>query len=1816
LENDQFDSDARKMDKTVSSSKLSTLSKISSDSSLVDDDKSRPYTDEPQGRLSRKTSSTPREELYGALKLLSSSFTSVDPLAESADVINFINAKDRLQKAIKEGELYSVSDLVLGPLQKQKLHVRFVASESFCFDGASQGKLKYWNTAIDVRLSVISAQSGSFLPSNLSDMPTREVSVCAKVCKSVMKIVQPHLNFGRLSSMQPQSRTITIFNRSDVSLAYIIQKTGSIASDDLIFSEGAGEIGVIPPLGQREIPFQFRPSLAGQFYEALSVVNVQDNMNNQLISVRADLRKPVNFWIRHMDVNFGSCLVDAKSAPQKIFVKNISARKRTFKLKCDFPILPMHSRPILLFQLGKFFSGSDEKDSGDQREEEKEYLERKLRIAIRKNKMDKIQSIQKRLEELKTVTADNDSAETDVFRDRVQFENQVLFSLASNAVQCVLVSALLKHSNSSSGIRNFPAELFEGGILVYEQNNKDYIREITIRMNIFYDKDLYIKSQLGSLGLPSLLGDVQERSHSRDLSKSPSPSADSTEGKTTPPSPSSKRSVDSFDHDICTVSIPPEFSFTLDSACSELSCYSELDNSSILKLEVASLWLLEKATRVPKSFFIVHSRSETQLSVKISWKSLTALKSARLGFSGSYFLSDIEFDSMSITVDPLGHTKVFVILKKEPLADPAALSSPVVLGKITVFVKCEQQSHESSMFVVACPDRSPLSPSPSRVLGAIQKPTDSRTRFRESVGDNSAYFSGDFVIVNKSSSSSWFRMSLIDEKNVLGSYVVVSRNCPESKAIELPSSSFMVHGGEKLTFQVSWRTSVGGNHTVFLRVHDLLLDSVFKLPITWYVPSSALVDFPEVKFESKFDFGTFIAQTYKTPDELSFISNRVVPVKVTNLMASDYLVSVRPNLPSQVQVYADQGLRLSARRLLLLKKRTLTLYVHFRLRLPERFHSLFDPFFLEGGLIFVIRRMNAPNSKPLQISLKPFKACLSRSVLFVENLDGSPLSSWDCGTSTAVGSIFKHEFMIRNPSSIISSTYKIHLSKGVQILSRVPLSGKIEPHQFVKVTVQIRSEQYGFVQEKVAVENLSDSGMVHEVLFRAYVDGKVCIAELPSTADGRFLLDFGAISLNGHLYDGMKLVSSSSEAPRRLVNLRSFVKKQISLSAFSSLKDFKLHLPKTVESSEQKCATPFDGFALCSSSFIISPDSAVGVHFDLSDCLTSSLLNSTELEKLFLGKLVPISGIVLFYENSRFHRAVSIIDMKIQLCVTLGKITHRSCDVGELDQSAEAIIKRNVCITNLSELPLLISRDQTSIIPQLSLEGHDIDAIFQISPRQTIEITAQLSPSEIPVGVFSFVLKFVNLQNPFNNEDLTVNFYGQKVGTPISFSRLSPEDTLVLPEFVIPLLSDDYCPEEWFSISNAVSDEHLLVSLHFDIDPRFSAFLRLSALSRSSNKEVSELVLTFDDPQEIKIRGEISSLPNLVEKLRSPIPRTKIGSLRLKCSGFPDEIVWIEASFRARRGLSVSVSDIQFEFKDSREDISEKVTVSNMDPFAPISFRTLFSSLDSIPASGLDVTPAFGTLNVGQNLDLVISCNLLKVDSSSFSGSLVIVDDSERVYSIPISGIVSQRRSKTLKDLLSAPKVESSFDDSKLCIRGATLMAGTTNSFIVNLGQRDLDSPTVEWEIRIENIGNVSSSFCVTDLGHDGGDHTSWLELSCCSGILEKFGSFQTVQLKALTSSMGVFSSYLLIENLNNPSDVFVCRVEIEIVAPGSHFDSAEGKEDIFEVCLDNSQGESSLIDLGEVYYTHIYRHRSFVLKNLSESNLDFVVRQFLPYSE
>ncbi|CAO3693171.1 unnamed protein product [Rhizopus stolonifer] len=452
-------------------------------------------------------SRVPFEDLISVLEQGSKATPPLFPKQSSEEqyVRHQLAWRRELNRLIEKKVLVPTSVIRVDPKQEEEVVV--VMTPSSMTKPHIQSAPKKQDARIFLRLlefdrDIEQSEFENLLDLNNTDIPVREVILRSQLCRSVMDLGQKNINFGMVERNERHTKTIVLHNRSETPLLYAIRKSGSIASGDIDLD--AGRYGVVRAYGKREVEFVFEPTLSGPFMEKLIVENIRDRTNDQVLLLKAQVRKPSTFLIKSLEIAFSHCLVD-QTCPRSetIVLTNTNKQSRMFEVRVD----PNE------VNFGHFYGEFDFEVKDDdtntiskEAEEEIENLEQKLKIAKRKAQPDKVEKYMRKLAKLKNLdspvtpaTPPNSNASTASVTSNAAKENNVVFKKTAESVVFPLdahatktIYVIFKPVQRPLQLSDSPPPkgtpmFVKGRILVHEYKNTDVCKSIVYTANVFSD---------------------------------------------------------------------------------------------------------------------------------------------------------------------------------------------------------------------------------------------------------------------------------------------------------------------------------------------------------------------------------------------------------------------------------------------------------------------------------------------------------------------------------------------------------------------------------------------------------------------------------------------------------------------------------------------------------------------------------------------------------------------------------------------------------------------------------------------------------------------------------------------------------------------------------------------------------------------------------------------------------------------------------------------------------------------------------------------------------------------------------------------------------------------------------------------------------------------------------------------------------------------------------------------------------------------------------------------------------------------------------
>ncbi|KAF9935756.1 hypothetical protein BGZ67_003136 [Mortierella alpina] len=209
------------------------------------------------------------------------------------------------------------------------------------------------------------------------------------------------------------------------------------------------------------------------------------------------------------------------------------------------------------------------------------------------------------------------------------------------------------------------------------------------------------------------------------------------------------------------------------------------------------------------------------------------------------------------------------------------------------------------------------------------------------------------------------------------------------------------------------------------------------------------------------------------------------------------------------------------------------------------------------------------------------------------------------------------------------------------------------------------------------------------------------------------------------------------------------------------------------------------------------------------------------------------------------------------------------------------------------------------------------------------------------------------------------------------------------------------------------------------------------------------------------------------------------------------------------------------------------------------------------------------------------------------------------------------------KPMASAAEMDANAMQPVISLRGCKRLDSGDSSggrYELDLGQQDLGSVNVLRKLVLENPGYDRVSYRIKTIS---AMDKNWIKISKLEGTLEPpseeqlssgSSSVQTITLSFATTVRNVFSTYLLVENIENPADTKTIRVTMEVVARQNLRRTTKGNEDnnnrVFDVYVNGIDYKNSAsIDMKNLYYGSEYTARSMVVYNRESVPMEFTFK-------
>ncbi|KAJ2851866.1 hypothetical protein IWW36_000827 [Coemansia brasiliensis] len=350
---------------------------------------------------------------------------------------------------------------------------------------------------------------------DVDQLPVRRFLIQAALFNSELEIGQKNINVGNMQVDESSRKYLVIQNRSETPLMYAIRKTGSIASGDIRFVDN--RYGVVRGFDSRKVVFVFSPSLNGVYNEQISIANVLNTRGGKYATLKAAVRRPSKFYIRSLQLEFATevplALNQLSSDVQLLAIKNMTTKTRKLVVKSlkslsdispsavdqqDIVLEPRFPEDAALSTAAAGVAAGAAASSSfhiapilDRETEEKiESLEQKLKIAIRKNRPEKIEKYRSKLAKLRnggsSKTGDKSDANAAGAQiQRLADDTQLIVELPPGSDINIPVAVIARSIRETVGQRKQGSEeTAQGMLVVHEEKDNDNVKLVTLTAKV------------------------------------------------------------------------------------------------------------------------------------------------------------------------------------------------------------------------------------------------------------------------------------------------------------------------------------------------------------------------------------------------------------------------------------------------------------------------------------------------------------------------------------------------------------------------------------------------------------------------------------------------------------------------------------------------------------------------------------------------------------------------------------------------------------------------------------------------------------------------------------------------------------------------------------------------------------------------------------------------------------------------------------------------------------------------------------------------------------------------------------------------------------------------------------------------------------------------------------------------------------------------------------------------------------------------------------------------------------------------------------
>jgi hypothetical protein len=967
---------------------------------------------------------------------------------------------------------------------------------------------------------------------------------------------------------------------------------------------------------------------------------------------------------------------------------------------------------------------------------------------------------------------------------------------------------------------------------------------------------------------------------------------------------------------------------------------------------------------------------------------------------------------------------------------------------------------------------------------------------------------------------------------------------------------------------------------------------------------------------------------------------KIISVMVKNVTDQKIFVGAQSNLAQQCFLFIDLKLEVplnSNSQMVLEPGERKEVFIALQPGLLSNKKPRDDYRSLVGGIRFFVSVENSDLvlSKKIQVntlghlmifthSLK-FVACIGQSILDIPN----QMINLD---NLKKDEVVKGVINIRNVTFKMPLEYSLKTESTALKLSRKV--GKIEPEEeFQDIGFDFVGSRYGYYNEVVTCVNLNNSAQEIQISIRGFIDP--LMLEVKNLDQEGYDLEWEGVYAT---YDQKLSIHNTSTELVQELELKNVSDNILVIQMISTIP-----IPVYLKTSQKQVNHDTDGFYECGPEISLKRGEKTIVMVSPPDPSPQT----TDLQKVLSGKKFKQQGTLLFI-NKATKLALKSINFQTSFAMSIASIEPNSIDFGKVGHvTFWKDAKESFVVFNKSELDLHYDLEHPNYY---SLEIPSHQKIIPVGKSHTI--TLVLNPRMLPSGIEGFqtdLFRFTNLRNE-NSIDLKSSYFVTQL--ELRFERLQNSE-LVLPPLQHPQLSTLPC-DNWFTVTNA-SDHELKFGIGCQVAPELRDFVSLEVLSRSSNAILDGLTtLAAKATLELKIRA------NTIEKVRindlSLIDPNGLifGTFSVTSNPNNQEDVKGVTEIFAIRGVLVqgntfSVSETRLTYSSanfSDSDDEEKIAtpigqkhsliVTNLSSVFFLDLK-IFLDYPIEFSSGVenlfDISPLdeYGEIHLQPKGTIQIFLTLRQ--SSIYGASEDVKLNFTDINTITKQSLIVPVIFEDVKVLdFQPPDVNNLFEKPEIKIierekncsncfelKGFKKVFNTSNGsqfngmYILDLGQLETSSSPLVKKISME-IENTST--LKYKIFNSNVDDYSWLNFSKSEGVLDYLsGLSHSILLNVSLGTPGSYLSYVVFENLDNPSDIKYAKIMVKVVSRNNSRRTQDGQG--LEINPGNLifgiVNSLNVMNVGTVAYGKVYTGRCIIVQNWEPVPLDFEIKCLIP---